>query len=134
VRGPTAQHPPEALNDIELGTIAWEPIQLQVRRGGSHLVYHSALMPGRIIDRDNNRGILAARIGSCNITQMRRKGGLQALVFALPCLGFAARGLLQQTRRQLAGHDIDSSKTIDETLVIPGPHQRAGPLHPQCRA
>src|SRR6516165_9114245 len=37
VRGPAAQHPPEALNDIALRTITRQPFHPQLRMGRSHV-------------------------------------------------------------------------------------------------
>lgn len=88
-------------------------------------------MPGCIINRDDDLGILPGRIGAGDIPEVRRKRHLQALLFALTSLRFAARRLLQQVRRQLPRHHIERRKTIDEVLVIPRADGGAMALHPQ---
>jgi hypothetical protein len=88
-------------------------------------------MPGGIINRDDDLGILPGRIGAGDIPEVRRKRHLQALLFALTSLRFAARRLLQQVRRQLPRHHIERRKTIDEVLVIPRADGGAMALHPQ---
>src|SRR6516164_10389536 len=45
VRGPAAQHPPEALNDIALRTITRQPFHPQLRMGRSHLFHQGPTMP-----------------------------------------------------------------------------------------
>jgi len=91
-------------------------------------------MPGSIIDRDHNLGIGAGRIRPGNILEMSSKGRLQPLLFTAPGLRLAVGWLLQQARRQLARHEIERGKTVDEVLVIPCAHQGPLALHPQCRA
>ena len=88
-------------------------------------------MPGRIINRDDDLGILTGRINAGDIPQVRRKRSLQALLFALTRLRFAARRLLQQVRRQLPRHHIERRKTIDLVLVIPCADGGAIALHAQ---
>jgi hypothetical protein len=89
--------------------------------GRSHVLHQCALMPGRMIDRDDDLGILTGRIGAGDIPEVRRKRHLQALLFTLACLGFAAGWLLQQARRQLPRRHIERGKTLDLLLVIPRP-------------
>jgi hypothetical protein len=62
---------------------------------------------------------------------------LEPLLFAVPGLGFAARWLLQQAGGQLAGHEVQCRKTIDQILTpllyfaISGVDViLLGPLHP----
>jgi hypothetical protein len=86
-------------------------------------------MPGRIINRDDDLGILTGGIGAGDIPEVRRKRHLQTLLFALAGLHFAARGLLQQVRRQLPRHHIERGKTIDLVLVIPRADGGTMPLH-----
>jgi len=131
VRSPAAQHPPEALNDIELWTITRQPLHPQMRMGRSHLFHQGPSMPGGIINRDNDCGILTRRIGTSDVPEVRRKRHLQALLFALARLHFAARRLLQQAGGQLSGHHIERRHTIHLILVIPCPHGGAIALHPQ---
>ena len=88
-------------------------------------------MPRRIINRDDDLGILTGRIGPGDIPQVGRKRSLQALLFAQPRLGFAARRLLQQPRGQLPRHHIECRHTIDLVLIIPCADGRPMPLHPQ---
>ena len=76
-------------------------------------------MPGGIIDRDDNLGIRTGRIGVRNIPEVCRKRHLQALLFAQPRLGFAARGLLQQAGGQLPRHHIERGKTVDTHGLTP---------------
>lgn len=88
-------------------------------------------MPGGIIDRDHDLGVLPGRIGASDILEVRRKRHLQTLLFALAGLRFAARRLLEQAGRQLAGHDIQRGKTIHLILIIPCPHQGTVPFDSQ---
>ena len=74
--------------------------------GRESLLQQCATMPGGIIDRDHDLGVLPGRIGASDILEVRRKCHLQTLLFALAGLHFAARGLLEQAGRQLAGHDM----------------------------
>ena len=131
MRGPAAQHPPEALNNIELRTITRQPFHPQMRMGRSHLFHQGPTMPGRIINRDDDFGILTRRIGAGNIPEVRRKRHLQALLFALTRLHFAARRLLQQPSGQLPRHHIECRHTIDLVLIIPRADGGAMPLHAQ---
>jgi hypothetical protein len=131
VRGPAAQDPPETLNYIELWTITRQPLHPQMGMSRSHLLHQCAAMPGRILDRDNDLGIGTRRISARHSPQVRCKHHLQALLFALARLGFAACGLLQQVRRQLPRHHIERRTTIDEVLVIPRADGGAMALHPQ---
>ena len=88
-------------------------------------------MPGRIINRDDDLGILTRRIGAGDVPEVRRKGHLQALLFALARLHFAARRLLQQAGRQPPRHDVERGHTIDLVLVIPRADDGTMALHPQ---
>jgi hypothetical protein len=131
VRGPAAQHPPEALNDIELWTLTRQPLHPQMGMGRSHLLHPCAAMPGRIIDRDDDLGIRTDRIGARNIPEVRCKRHVQALLFALACLGLAACRLLEQAGRELPRDHIERRHTIDLVLVIPRADGGAMALHPQ---
>jgi hypothetical protein len=131
VRGPTAQYAPEALNDIELRAITRQPFHPQMRMCGSHLLHQGPSMPGRMINRDDDCGILTGRIGVGDIPEVRCKRYVQALLFALPSLRFAARWLLEQVGRQASRHDIERGKTIDLVLVIPRADGGAMALDPQ---
>jgi putative transposase len=62
---------------------------------------------------------------------MHNKSRLQPLLFAVTSARLAVGGLFQQTRRQLARHQIECRKTIDLLLIIPCPDQRTMPLHAQ---
>lgn len=99
VRGSAAQHPPDALHDIALRAIPRQPFHPQMQMSRSHVLQQGPPMPGRIINRDDHLGILPSGIGAGDIPEVRRKGRLQALLFALARFGFAARQLLQQARR-----------------------------------
>ena len=131
VRGPAAQHPPEALNDIELRALTRQPFHPQLRICRYPLLHQGPPMPGRIIKRDDNLGILTGRIGPGAIPEMRRKRHVQALLFAQTRLGFAARRRLQPAGGQLPRHHIERSKTIDLVLVIPCADGGAMALHAQ---
>jgi len=122
VRRPAAQPPPEALHDIELWTITRQPLHPQMRMGRSHLFPQGPTRPGRMIHRDNDFRILTRRIGTSDVPAVRRTRHLQALLFALARLHFAARRLLQQAGCQLSGHHIQRRHTIHLILVIPCPH------------
>jgi hypothetical protein len=71
------------------------------------------------------------RIGPRNILEMRCKGCLEPLLFALTGLRFAARWLFKQAGRELPRHHIERRQTIDLILVIPRPHGGPMPLHAQ---
>src|SRR4029453_5798509 len=88
-------------------------------------------MPGRIIDHHDDFGVLTDRIGARDILEVRCKGHLQALLFAVPGLCFAPRRLLVQASRETPWHHIAGSKTIDLLLILPRPHRRAIALPPQ---
>src|SRR5215813_1689041 len=64
---------------------------------------------------------------------MGDKGRLPPLLFPVAGLGFAARRLLEQTRRQLARHEMQRGRTIDLILVVPDAHGGAIPLHAERR-
>ena len=119
MRGPAAQHPPEALNDIALRTITRQPFHPQLRMGRSHVFHQGPTMPGCMINRDDDCGILPGRIGAGDIPQMLRKRHLQTLLFALTQPRFAARQLLQQAGGQLPRHHVKRGQTIDLILVVP---------------
>jgi hypothetical protein len=129
-----AQHPPKAFNDVELGAIARQSIQAQMRIGRPNLLYPCPTMPGRILDGDDDLGIEACRVCPGNIPQMHGKGRLEPLLFTPPGLRLAVGGLVKQARRSLPRHQIERGKTVDEVLVIPCPHQGPLALHPQGRA
>jgi len=131
VRRPAAQHPPEALNNVELRAITGQPLQPQMGMSRSHLRQQGSTMPGRMINGDDDCGILTRRIGAGDVPEVRRKGHWQALLLALARLGFATRWLLQQAGRQGPGHHIECRHTIPLILVIPGPHGGTIPLHPK---
>jgi hypothetical protein len=131
VRSPAAHHPPEAFNDMELWTLTRQPFHPQLRMGREHLFPQGPTRPGRIVNRDNDFGIRTRRIGTSDVPEVRRKRHLQALVFALARLGFAARRLLPQAGGQLSGHHMQRRHTIHLILVIPCPHGGAIALHPQ---
>ena len=132
--GAAAQHPPEAFNDVELGAIARQSIQTQMRIGRQNLLHSCPTMPGRIIDRDDDLDRGAGRIRPGNIPEMHGKSRLEPLLFTAPGLCLAVGGLVEQARRQLSRHQIERGKTVDEVLVIPCPHQGPLALHPQRRA
>src|SRR5262245_20401134 len=77
-------------------------------------------MPGRLINRDNDFGMLTRRIGTSDVPEVRRKRHLQALLFALARLHFAARRLLQPAGCQLSGHHIQPAP----------PHNTPDPCYP----
>jgi hypothetical protein len=95
------------------------------------MISPSAAMPRRIINRDDDLGRAADRRGAGDIPQMRRNGGLQALGFALSCRGVAARRLLQQVRRPLAGHDIVGANVSGSRPGWPGAHGLWRPAMPR---
>jgi hypothetical protein len=88
-------------------------------------------MPGRIIDRDDHLAIHTGRIGASDIPQVYRKRHLQALLFALARLRFAARRLLPQAGRQLPRHYVERCHTIDLVFVIPRADGGTMALHSQ---
>ena len=131
VRGPAAQHPPEALNDIALRTITRPPFHPQLWIGRAHGRHQGPTMPGRLINRADNLGLLPGRRDAGDIPQGRRKRPWQALLLARTRLRFAARRLLQPVRRHLPRHHMERRKTIDEVLGIPRTDGGAMALHPQ---
>ena len=88
-------------------------------------------MPGGIIDRDHDLGLGAGRIRPSDISEMYGKGRLEPLLFTVPGLHLAVRGLVEQPRCPLPRHQIERRKTVDEVLVIPGAHHRAMALDSQ---
>jgi hypothetical protein len=58
VGGPSPQHPPEALNDLELGTIAGQPVELQMGERFEGLGDQGSPMPGSIVDHEHHTGIV----------------------------------------------------------------------------
>ena len=101
VRGPAAQPPPEARHDIALRAITRQPFHPQRRLGRAPVLPQGPPMPGRILNREDDRGTLPGRRGPGDIPQGGRTRSVPALLCAQTRLGGAARGLLQQARRPL---------------------------------
>jgi hypothetical protein len=131
VRRPTAQHSPEALNDSARRTLTRPPLHAQLGIGRSHVLHQGPTMPGRSIDRDDDRGIGTGRRGARAISEGRRKCYVPALWFALTRLRWAACWLLQEARRQLPRHRVERGHTIDLVLVLPRTDGGTMALHPQ---
>ena len=129
MRGPAAQHAPEAFDDVELRAITRQPGQTQVWMSRSDLLHPRPTMPGGIIDGDHDLRGNAYRIRACNISEVRGKSRLQPQLFALSRPRLAVRWLLEHTRRQLTRHQIERRTTIDLILVIPGAYDGPLPLH-----
>jgi hypothetical protein len=94
------------------------------------MLHQCTPMPGCLIHRDDHLGIRTGRRGARHIPEVRCKRHVQALLCALARLGFAARGLLEQARRQLPRHPMERRHTLDLVLVIPRADGGAMPLHP----
>jgi hypothetical protein len=117
VGGPTAQHPPEALNHVELGTLTRQPVQAQVRIGRQDLLHARPAMPRGVINGDHDLGKRPGWIHASRGPEMGDKGGLEPLLFAVLGLGCAVCWLLQQAGGQLASHEVQRRKTIDQILI-----------------
>src|SRR5262249_49968661 len=90
-----------------------------------------ALMPGRIIEREDDGFPERSRIGPGEVTQVSSKSGLQPGRLGRPGAPRGLGGTLQQACGELAGHHGHAGKTIDELLVVPGPDYGAMALDPQ---
>jgi hypothetical protein len=122
---PTAQHPPEALNKIELRTVTGQAIQVEVRLGREHFRNRGGLMPGRIINSEDHGLVQRGRIRPREVASMPGKGTLQSDRFRQPCTPLGLSGTLDEAGRQLPGPHVHRRKTIDQVFVVPGPHYRA---------
>jgi hypothetical protein len=119
VRGPAAQHPPEARNDMQLRTITRPPLQPQLRLCRSPLGHQGPPMPGRSITRDEARGKRPGRRGPGDLPEVGRTRHWPARLWAQPRLDCAARGLLQQAGGPLPRHHLEGGTTLDLVLVLP---------------
>jgi hypothetical protein len=61
VGGAPPQHPPEALDHLELGTVAGQPVYLQVWPLGEHLGDQGTFVPGGVVDHQRHSGVLRGR-------------------------------------------------------------------------
>lgn len=65
-----AQDPPQALNEIELGAVTRQPIQLELRMSGEHGRQVLGLMPRGIINAQNYRFAQRGGIGPRDVPEM----------------------------------------------------------------
>jgi hypothetical protein len=65
-----AQHAPEPLDKIKVGAVAGQAIPLQMRMGGEHLRNPGCLVPGGVIDRDDDGLAQRGRIRARNVAQV----------------------------------------------------------------
>ena len=71
------QHPPEALDHLQLRTIAGQPVQLDMRQLVERRGDQGALVPGGVVDHQHDARVLRSRIGPGDIAQVPRKRLLQ---------------------------------------------------------
>ena len=87
VSGASPEHLPEPLDHLQLGTIAGEWVQLQMREGPKHCCDDGASVPGGFVDHDHDAGILRSGVGPCDVAQMASK---RLLCFMWCLLGVCA--------------------------------------------
>jgi hypothetical protein len=129
-----SQHPPEALDHLELGTVAGQPVHLQLGPLGEHFGAHGPLVPGGVVEHQHHSGVLRGRIGPRHSTQVARKRRLQA---ALPRCGRlplrVCSAPLHEARGQVPGHHVERAEDEDQVVTIQVAHNRPMPLEPQRR-
>ena len=132
VRGPTPQHFPEALNDLQLRTVAGPSVQPELWQLVEHLGHQATVMPGRIIDDEHDLRVLRGGIRSADITQMPCKRGLHIArpggPLQPPALSAAT---LYQACGQAAGDQVKGPEDIDQIMIIQVAHDRSMPCEPQ---
>src|SRR5215467_6896501 len=70
VGGASPEHLPEPLDHLQLGAIAGEGVQLQMREGRKHSCDAGAPVPRGFVDHDHYAGILRRGIGPCDVAPM----------------------------------------------------------------
>jgi hypothetical protein len=135
VGGPSPQHLPEALDDLELWAIAGQAREFQMSARCERLSNEGSPMPGSVVDGEHYTRILGCGMRAGDIAQVPRKARLQAPLsrFGLLRLRWGP-GPLHQARRQPAGHAIERTKDVPQIVASQVAHHRPVPFEPQSRA
>jgi hypothetical protein len=124
VRSTSPPYPPEALDHLELGTGAGQPVQLQVWHLGEHRSDHGAFVPRGVVDHQHHCGGLRRRISARDIAQV-----------ALPRYRLLPWGMgpapLHDACGQVPRHQVEGPEARDRIVAIQVAHQGAMPLAPQ---
>jgi hypothetical protein len=122
-----SQDLPEALNHLELGAVARQPIQLQVREAFEPRGDQGPLVPGGVVDHQDHAWRSGLGISSCNIPQVLDERRLQG------ALGRRGPLALHDSRAQMASHQIQRAKDIGPVMAIQIADHRPMPFKPQGR-
>ena len=127
VSGASPEHLPEPLDHLQLGTIAGEWVQLQMREGPKHCCDYGASVPGGFVDHDHDAGILRSGVGPCDVAQMASK---RLLPRALRRPSRPA-GALYKAGRQASRHQVQGPEDVEHVVTIQIAHHGAMPLNAQ---
>ncbi len=122
----SAQDLPEALNHLELGAVARQPVQLQMREAFEPYGDHGSFVPGGVVDHQDHTRIPGRGIGSCKIPQMPDERRLQG------ALGRRGPLALHDPRAQMASHQIQRAKDIGPVMAIQVADHRPMPFTDRC--
>ena len=133
VSGASPEHLPEPLDHLQLGTIAGEWGQLQMREGRKYSCDAGAPVPGGFVDHDHDAGILPRGIGPCDVVQMARKRLLHRALRRPP----RRAGALYNVGRQASRDQVQGTEDVEHVVTIQIAHHRAMPFDtqrgPECR-
>jgi len=125
VRGPTPQHPPEALDHLKLWTIARQSIALQMGERMERRGDQATPMPGSMINHEHHAGILGDGVGPGDVSHVAGK--------CLLHVSRLGRGVMahHQACRESAGHQIECAKEIADVVTIQIADDRSVAFEPQ---
>jgi hypothetical protein len=135
VGGSPPQHPPEALDDLELWMIAGQARELQMRELLARLSDEGPVMPRGVVDHEHHAGMFGRGISSGDIPQVPRKALWQA---PWPRPGLLQLrwhpGPLHQASGQPASHEVERPEDVHRGVAIQGAHHRPVPYEPYSDA
>ena len=127
VGGASPEHLPEPLDHLQLGTIAGEGVQLQMREGPQHCGDYGASVPGGFVDHDHDAGILRSRVGPCDVAHMASKRLLHIALRRPP----RRAGALYNAGRQASRHQVQGTEDVEHVVTIQIAHHGAMPFNAQ---
>ena len=81
VGGAAPEYLPEPLDHLQLGTVAGQWIEFQMRAGRQDCSDSGSAVPGRFVDHDHHPGLLRSGIGSSDVPQVAGKRFLYIALF-----------------------------------------------------